>query len=273
MKDVHPMYSLSNPFFHRELSDVNAGIRSRLYNHDTLDFRTASSPSQHKDLLDSSLEILRKLTEYKKLKQDLSLIPIRQPYLQVTHSPSQSNNAHALPSELQIQDLEVIGYKGIVCQNCLIAHSLPIYRVKHRHGIKPILTKHCCNLERLSEIQQQQTLNKPDILDDLYFHQLPRRILESAKEWTKNNCTLMATEVAAPFEDCPLIDLLDQKDWAILAINNGSAVLTNEHLEDFIHTVTSATCAYFRIAENKGNEKSCRIFFMSLRRSHPTSCY
>lgn len=74
----------------------------------------------------------------------------------------------------------------------------------------------------------------------------------------------MATEVAAPSEGCPTIEVSDQKEWAILAIKNGFAALTNEQLEDFIHTVKSATCAYFRIVDNKGSEKSCRIFFMSL---------
>jgi hypothetical protein len=39
MKDVLPMRSLTQSFFHRELNNVNAGMRSRLYNHDTLDFR------------------------------------------------------------------------------------------------------------------------------------------------------------------------------------------------------------------------------------------
>ena len=117
----------------------------------------------------------------------------------------------------------------------------------------------------MSEIQQQQSLNKQDILADLYLHQLPRRILESVKEWTKNDCILTAIEVAAPFGGCPVIDLLELKEWTINAIKNGFAILTDEPLEDFIHTVKVATCAYFRIGENKGNEKSYRIFFMSLR--------
>ena len=67
-----------------------------------------------------------------------------------------------------------------------------------------------------------------------------------------------------PSEGCPTIDVSDQKEWAILAIKNGFAALTNEQLEDFIHTVKSATCAYFRIVDNKESEKSYRIFFMSL---------
>jgi hypothetical protein len=273
MKDVHPMYPQSHLFLRREMNHVNAGKRSRQFNHDTLDFRPASHPVQHKDILDSSLEILRKLTEFKRLKEDLSVIPTRQPYLQVNQYPSQSNNAHATPPEFYMQDLKIIGYKGIVCQSCLIAHPLAIYQVKDRPGVKPIMTRHSCNAERLSEIQQQQSLNKQDILADLQLHQLPRLILESAKKWTKDDCTLTAIEVAAPFEGYPLIDLLDQKEWADLAVRNGFVILTNEQLEDFIHIVKLATCAYFKIVVKKGNEKSCRIFFMSLRRSYSASSY
>jgi hypothetical protein len=135
------------------------------------------------------------------------------------------------------------------------------------------MTRHSCNAERLLEIQQQQGLNTQEILADLYLHQLPRWILESAKKWTKEDCTLTAIEVAAPFEGCPLIDLVDQKEWADLAVENGFVILTNEQLEDFINTVKLANCACFKIVENKGNERNCRIFFMSLRKGHPNSCY
>ena len=36
MKDVLPMCSLSQPFFHRQLNDVNAGMRSSQYNRDRI---------------------------------------------------------------------------------------------------------------------------------------------------------------------------------------------------------------------------------------------
>ena len=273
MRDVHPMHSLSHPFLRQDMNQVNTGLRFRLFKHDTPYFRSASPPSQHKDILDSSLEILRKLADCKRLKEELSVTPIRDTYFQFNQFPPQSVNAHPLLTESQIQDLEIIGYQGIVCQSCLIAHPLAIYQVKDRPGVKPIMTRHSCNAERLSEVQQLPSQNRQNILADLYLQQLPRRILESVKEWTKNNCTLTAMEVEAPLEGCPLIDLLDEKEWAALAIKNGSVILTNEQLEDFIRVVQLATYAYFRIVENKGNKKSCRIFFLSLRRNYPTLCY
>ena len=218
---------------------------------------------QRKNPLDLSLEILRKISEFKRLKEDLLFTPTRQPWYKLNGHIPEAINTDGFAPQFSFQDLAIIGYMGYVCQHCLIAHPLPIYQVKNKPGVKPILTRHSCNSKRLSEIPQQ-TLNKQDILADLYSHQLPRRVLESAKKWTKNNSTLLAIEVAAPSEGCPMIDVSDQKEWAILAIKNGFAALTNEQLEDFIHTVKSATCAYFRIVENKGSEKSCRIFFMSL---------
>jgi hypothetical protein len=126
MYDVHPMYPQTRPFLHREMNHLNEGKRSRRFNHDTLDFRSASPPVQHKYLLDSSLEILRKFAELKRLKEELSVIPIHQPYLQVNHYPSQLNNAQVSPLEFQMQDLEIIGYMGIVCQSCLFAHPLAV---------------------------------------------------------------------------------------------------------------------------------------------------
>ncbi|MGB8085900.1 MAG: hypothetical protein WCF07_06395, partial [Nitrososphaeraceae archaeon] len=248
-------------------------LRFRLFKHDTPYFRSASPPSQHKYILDSSLEILRKLADCKRLKEELSVTPIRGTYFQFSRFPPQSVNAHPILTESQIQDLEIIGCQGIVCQSCLIAHPLAIYQVKDRPGVNPIMTRHGCNAERLSEVQQLPSQNRQNILADLYLQQLPRRILESVKEWTKNNCTLTAMEMEAPLEGCPLIDLLDEKEWAALAIKNGSVILTNVQLEDFIHVVQSATYANFRIVENKGNKKSCRIFFLSLRRNYPTLCY
>jgi hypothetical protein len=255
------------------MNGVNAGLRFHLFKHDTPYFRSASPPSRHKNTLDSYLEISRKVVECKRLKEELSVTSIHNTSLQFNHFPSQPVDAHALPTKPQIQDLEIIGYQGKVCQSCLIAHPLAIYQIKDRPGAKPIMTRHSCNAERLSEVQQQPSQDRQYILDDLYLHQLPRRIIESVKEWTKNDCALTAMEVEAPFEGCPLIDLLDEKEWAALAIKNGSVILTTEQLEDFIHVVQLATYAYFRIVENKGNKKSYRIFFLSLKRNYQTLCY
>ena len=167
MRDVHPMHSLSHPFLRQDMNQVNTGLRFRLFKRDTPYFRSASPPSQRKHILDSSLEILRKLADCKRLKEELSVTPIRGTYFQSNQFPPQSVNAHPLPTKSQIQDLEIIGYQGIVCQSCLIAHPLAIYQVKDRPGVKPIMTRHSCNAERLSEVQQLPSQNRQNILADL----------------------------------------------------------------------------------------------------------
>ena len=77
MRDVHPMHSLSHPFLRQDVNQVNTGLRFRLFKHDTPYFRSVSPPSQHKDILDSTLEIFRKLADCKRLKEELFVTPIR----------------------------------------------------------------------------------------------------------------------------------------------------------------------------------------------------
>lgn len=96
MRDVHPMHSLSHPFLRQDMNQVNTGLRFRLFKHDTPYFRSASPPSQHKDILDSSLEILSKLADCKRLKEEHSVTPIRDTYLQFNQFPPQSVNAHPI---------------------------------------------------------------------------------------------------------------------------------------------------------------------------------
>lgn len=130
---------------------------------------------ERKNPLDLSLEILRKFSEFERLREDLMFTPTRQPWYKLNGHIPEAIHTDGFAPQFAFQDLAIIGYMGYVCQHCLIAHPLPIYHVKNRPGVKPILTRHSCNSKRLSEIQQQ-TVNKQDILADLYSHQLPRRV-------------------------------------------------------------------------------------------------
>jgi hypothetical protein len=99
---------------------------------------------------DSYLVMLRKTVEFKKLMQELSSTSIRQPHLfPSTGAISQSHIAYSLQPDFRFQDLEIIGYTGYICEECLTAHPLAIYRHKYESGAKPIQTKHSCNKERI----------------------------------------------------------------------------------------------------------------------------
>jgi hypothetical protein len=81
----------------------------------------------------------------------------------------------------KIENLEVIGYRGYVCQNCLIVHPLRIYKDKFNPTPHLIQTKHSCDMERLVEIQHRK-VDKDSVLIDLYRNQLLRVMLSAVRE-------------------------------------------------------------------------------------------
>jgi hypothetical protein len=218
----------------------------------------------------SCLVMLRKTVEIKKLIQELSSTSIRQPQLfPYTGAFSQSHIAHSLQPEIRIQDLEIIGYKGYICKECLTAHPLAICNHKYESGAKLIQTKHGCHHKRILEIQQgQQKYRNEADLADLYMNQLPELMLRCVREWIKGQALLMAIEVSSPFDGCHEMVVSYEKQWAVRAIRFGATVLTDEELADFMNTVRDCTYAYFKIADNKMNKNLGRVYFMYVGSGH-----
>jgi hypothetical protein len=222
-----------------------------------------NNPSLHRrNPLDTSLEILRKIVEFKRLTVELSFTSIQQPYSTPSNGFAyQADKGHSSQPLFEIEDWEEIGYKGYICKECLIIHPLPIYGHKFRPAVKPIQATHKCNNERLLEIQRQKE-NKEAVVANLYMKQLPELMLRVVREWTKDQTVLMAAEVPSPFDGCQEIIISDEKQWTIRAIRDGFTVLTDDELVDFINTVKDGTFACFKMAENKVNRNSGKVFFM-----------
>jgi hypothetical protein len=123
------------------------------------------------DPLDSWLQNLRRWVEIKRLTGELSSTPIQQPYLLPYNGAIyQSNKYQSFQPSFRIEDLEIIGYKGYVCKECLTAHPLAIYRNKYQTSTI-IHTKHRCNNRRKLEIlQRQQKGNEGSVLANLYMN-------------------------------------------------------------------------------------------------------
>jgi hypothetical protein len=221
-----------------------------------------------KNPIDRSLEYLRKIVEFKRLKEEISSMPSRESYHSLNGcSFSEANKTFDILLQPKIEDLEVIGYSGFVCRNCLTAHPLPIYKGKFNPVRNPIQTTHRCNMERMAELQHHK-VDKENVLFDLYRNQLPLVMLSSVRKWTANQTRLKAVEVSVTVDDRNLITVSDTKLWVTRAIRERVTPLTDEELKDFISIVKDRTYAYFRIQDNEMNQNSRKVYFVHIVAGH-----
>ncbi len=163
-----------------------------------------------------------------------------------------------------MEDLEIIGYEGYVCKECLTTHPLAIYRHKYQKD-RIIRTKHGCNNRRKLEIQwEQQKNNETSILINLYINELPNSMLRFVREWTKGQTLLAATEISTQPDSCHKTIICIEKQWANRAITDGCTVLTDDELADFINTVKDCTGAYFKVQDNEMDKNSGKVFYMCI---------
>jgi hypothetical protein len=110
------------------------------------------------------------LVEVKNLRDQLSTGQQQQQQAMPTVYPSissmisntvKSNNSstsYNLSEPFQFDDLEIFGYRGHVCEKCLLIHPLAIYH--HKSGqTGNIEMKHQCSSQILNDVQQK---TKPD---------------------------------------------------------------------------------------------------------------
>lgn len=262
-KSHNPNYYSSRSTFHNT-SNIFSRLPSLL--QDRLAYQKNNPPLQHKNPLDARLEILRKAVEFKRLTEELSFTSIRQRYyIPSNECVNQANTSRSfqLPS---FEDLEVVGYKGYVCKECLIAHPLAIYRHEYLPAIKPIPTGHTCDNQRMLEIQQLND-NKEAVIADLYTNELPKLMLGVVRKWTKGQTRLTAIEASSPFDGCHEFTISHEKQWAIRAVRDGFTVLTDEELADFMNTVRDSTYAYLKILDDEMNKNSGKLYFMNISRT------
>ena len=211
MRDIHLQNPLSPSFVYPGMNYK----ASRFKSYTSLAYRPHSNFRAPQ--LDRSLGFLHKIAEFKRLKEEISSIPSRE----VCHGfneCSTTTKAFDILQQPKIEDLEVIGYSGYVCRNCLIAHPLRTYTDKFDPVLNPIQTRHRCNMERLTEIQRHK-VDKEKVLFDLYRNQLPVVMLRAVREWTENQASLKALEVSIPVDSSNVIIVSSLKRWLTRAIH------------------------------------------------------
>jgi hypothetical protein len=215
--------------------------------------------------LDSWLQMLRKIVEFRRLTEQLSLRPMQPPHLfPYKGAICQPNIADNLHLPLGIEHLETIGYRGYICKKCLIAHPLAIYRHKNRAGLI-IETQHRCDEQRILQMQQRQPKGDDEsVLANLYMKELPEMMLKDVREWTKDQILLMAAEIPSIPEGSSEFIISNQMQWAIRAIRDRSTILAIGELADFLKNVKNSTCAYFRLRDDQVNKNSGKVFFLCI---------
>jgi hypothetical protein len=270
LRDIHLLNPLSPSFTSQRMSYKASRFKSHTSPHHRPHYNFHAQQLDVKPI-DRSLEFLRKIAEFKWLKEEISSMPRRESYCSFNgvhhsfnrYSPSEANKPFNFPLEPKIENLEVIGYNGYVCGNCLIVHPLRIYKDRYNPVRNPIQTGHYCDMESLLEIQQHK-VEKENVLFDLYRNELPLVMFRAIKDWTTNQTRLMAMEVSRIVDGCKLVTVSNLKRWVSRAIRERVTLLTDEELKDFISIVKDRTYAYLKIQNNEMDQNSSKIFFVSI---------
>jgi hypothetical protein len=269
LREMHFSESSSPSFAFPRMNYKASLLNSHISSHHKL--HTNSQAHQlDTNPIDRSLEILHKIAEIKRLKEEITSVPNPESYRRFNglhygfngFSSSEVNKLFDFLRQPKIEDLEVIGYSGYVCQNCLTAYPLRIYKDKSNPVRNPIPTMHCCNKEILKEIHDHN-VDKEYVLSDLHRNQLPLVMLGAVRDWTANKARLKAVEVSMTIDRGDLITDSNPK-CVNRAIREGITYLTDEELEDFMSTVKDRTYACFKIQDDEMNQNSSKVFFVSI---------
>jgi len=216
---------------------------SRFNYHTSLNYRPHSNfhaPQRVNNPIDRSLEILRKIAEFKTLIEEISFMPSRESYKRFNGYSSDTNRTFDLVLQPKIEDLEVIG--------CIDLEVI------------------VCSMERLVQIQHHRE-DKEKVIIDLYRNQLPEVMLNTVREWTENQTSLKAVNVSMP-DDYDIITVSNLKGWLTRAIHEGVTHLTDDELTDFIGIVKDRTYANFRIQDDEPGQDSSKVFFVNIVAGH-----
>jgi hypothetical protein len=218
------------------------------------------------------------MVEYKNLLNQFSNIPHQQQQTIMSGScdiaypdmPSmsfdtdESNNNLSEESSLD-NDLEIVGYRGHVCERCSIISIDTIFR--HKDGESgQIETIHTCNSKRLDDAQLEPN-RKKTITDQQ--QKLPEYMKKKVNSWTKNSAYLVAMKMPsnAAVKNSFEITPTDENHWASRAVKDKQTILNDEELSDFLFKVRDSTYAAFKVIlpsspQPQQQESSTRRYLM-----------
>jgi hypothetical protein len=269
--------------YYKDMNPQNLRFPFAYFDHTSLSFLTRKE-KPHKnfsDLLeDQILQPLRKVVEYKNLLSQLSTIQqqgmilggdgIQYPsMLSMTFDTEEFNNNLSEDSSLDNEnDSETVGYRGHVCEKCLVISIDTIFCDKDREN-RQIETTHTCNSKRLDNAQLEP--NKDKTINDLY-EKLPDVMKKKVNSWTENSAYLVAIEMPpnVDLSNCFEITPNNENYWAARAINDKQTILNDEEISDFLCKVRNATYAAFKVIppylqeqqQQQEQESSTRCYLM-----------
>lgn len=190
------------------------------------------------------MEWLRRLAEISKLTTELAQNRVLQSGINPLNAPV--NKVMIYEPQFGDEGLLVVGYTAFICQICLISHPLTLYR--HTPSMIIICTNHCCDTETVVDAQRQ-IMNKKDIIATI-SNEMPKLMFQVVKRWTKGTPLVVADKIQSNPEvlnDCILVD---GKNWAHRAVQNGFTLLSDENLADFLNLARGNTYGIFRTAKS-----------------------
>jgi hypothetical protein len=176
-----------------------------------------------------------------------------------------SSTSYNLSEPFQFDDLEIFGYRGHVCERCLLIHPLAIYHYKSGQTGN-IEMKDQCSSQRLNDVQQKLKPDKDKIITNLY-EKLPEVMKKKVNSWTNNQTRIVAVEVPSShtaINNCFDLSSTNQNHWAARVVKDKQAFLNDEELSEFLYKVRNTTCAFFRI----NIEGSTYFYIMMLQKFH-----
>jgi hypothetical protein len=232
---------------------------------------------EHTDIIDKSLPYLRKLVEFRNLSREIlpssQGIPLIPGAFGISCAPTFSQSFTVNDDEL-----EIVGYLGHTCENCLINHPLALYVRKLKNGVEPpgdsqrellqkVPTVHGCDPQRLIDLRSLPIETRKDMIADLH-KTLPERVMTSVKSWTKNRSGLVSFEMKPyDFYKNFSLDLFpdDENHWSIRIVKNRKTIFNNdEEMMDFIRSANSSTAGLFNINSQSQENGYKSVYFTAI---------
>ncbi|HYX55299.1 MAG TPA: hypothetical protein VE818_04005 [Nitrososphaeraceae archaeon] len=228
------------------------------------------------------LQPLRRMIEFKNLfNQLLTIQPQPQRIMQsggggvYSNMPSRTfengefNNNLSEHSIFEEDDYsEIIGYRGHVCEKCLVIYIATIFRHNDRQSGQTE-RKHTCDSKRLDDAQLEP--NKDKTITDMY-EKLREIMKEKVNSWTKKSAYIVAIDLSsnAELNNSFEITPTHENHWAARATKNKQTILNDEEIQDFLCKAGNATCAYFKVIsayQQQQGESLPRYYLMMITNS------
>jgi hypothetical protein len=153
------------------------------------------------------------------------------------------------PQADEVQPKKVIGYVGVICNNCLESESLKVMYDPSTDN-KIFRTQHICDPQNIDSVKGYPQPKQESLLISKLLG-LSEQVTKTVKEWTQGGEVFLipykidsgnVTKNTITLNVCR-----NQYNWLIRAILQKHTVLNDEELNEFFFLTYNATFCHFRI--------------------------